>query len=732
MDVRMPDGTLIRNVPDGTTKAQLVERLRRNGYSVPQEWMQASSQENTRDPRYVIPDGPFAGRTRADLEAEVARNNEQRGSLGYRAKEFLLGTPAEAVRMVGRAGKNVAQGALSLPAMVMDAPAAAINAGSAALGSDFRAPMPFTGAVGSMDQMFPQLAPRNNSEQFVDRAAQALAGAATGIGVGGALAGSASPVAARVGQTLVQGPGIQAASAVTGTAASEGARRAGAGPVGQLVAGVAGGMVPSVAVAGGAATVRGITRGGESGRQQLAQNVDDFAKQGTTPTVGQGTERRTMRAAESLLSRTPGGAGPIVRRAETQAQELADAIEVRASKLMGKSSAEQAGRQIERSVRGVGGFIERFRATQSKAYQALDDQIGGAKPIDVSNTRKALSELSAPIPGARNVSSQFQNSRLSAIRDQLERDLQPDQMVNAPGKLPYEALARLRTLVGNELSDAGLASDVPRSKWKALYAALSKDLEGAAKESGPRAQQAWARANNLTRAGMARIEKIESVIDRQGGPEAIFRAATAGTKEGASTLRAVMQSVDDTGRKMVTATVLRRLGLAKAGVQNELGDQFSTESFLTNWNLLSKEAKATLFDRYGPTFRQDMDALARVASNLRAGSQVFRNPSGTAQASAQQLTAGAAAISLLTGQFETAATIGGVAGMANLTSRLMANPRFVRWLAQSTKTPQGSYAAQVNLLAQMARSSGDEDLARAAALLESAQKANEQNDDRQR
>lgn len=34
MDVRLPDGTTIRNVPEGTTKAQLVEKLRANGYDV--------------------------------------------------------------------------------------------------------------------------------------------------------------------------------------------------------------------------------------------------------------------------------------------------------------------------------------------------------------------------------------------------------------------------------------------------------------------------------------------------------------------------------------------------------------------------------------------------------------------------------------------------------------------------------------------------------------------------
>jgi len=34
MDVRLPDGTIIRNVPEGTTRAQLTERLKRNGYDV--------------------------------------------------------------------------------------------------------------------------------------------------------------------------------------------------------------------------------------------------------------------------------------------------------------------------------------------------------------------------------------------------------------------------------------------------------------------------------------------------------------------------------------------------------------------------------------------------------------------------------------------------------------------------------------------------------------------------
>lgn len=39
MDVRLPDGTVIQNVPDGITKAQLAVKLKANGMNVPDEWM---------------------------------------------------------------------------------------------------------------------------------------------------------------------------------------------------------------------------------------------------------------------------------------------------------------------------------------------------------------------------------------------------------------------------------------------------------------------------------------------------------------------------------------------------------------------------------------------------------------------------------------------------------------------------------------------------------------------
>ncbi len=47
MDVRLPDGTIIQGVPDGTTKADLVAKLKGNGMVVPSEWLEASAPEPT-------------------------------------------------------------------------------------------------------------------------------------------------------------------------------------------------------------------------------------------------------------------------------------------------------------------------------------------------------------------------------------------------------------------------------------------------------------------------------------------------------------------------------------------------------------------------------------------------------------------------------------------------------------------------------------------------------------
>jgi hypothetical protein len=697
--------------------------------------------------RVQFPDDMTPEQITAAIETDILPQQQPEQPQRTNAQEFG--------RQLALTGRAVGEGIVDTASIFANPLGVIMNAGLKALGVDYQ----FPEQSGAFSQQLNQMgvaAPENQTEQLVNQIGRRATGAAATMGAG-SVAAQAPGVTGQVGTTLASNPVVQATASATGPVAREIAAESGAGPVGQFAADLAGSITPGVLAAAAPAATRAGFRGGEAGRQRVEQNIQSFQRAGTTPSVGQATESRAMRGAESLLSRTPGGAGPMVAKAESQADELGAMLEKRASELTRKTSAEQAGRQIQRSISGEGGFVESFKAKQGQLFDELDQFLPSGSRVDVAKTREALSALNTSIPGAPNVSKFFQNSKIRGIQTALEKDINSRPLLLAPGmddpaaeifdiikkvdpakadqyaaeifrdgKLPYEALKKLRTLVGNEIADSTIASDVPRSKWKALYAALSDDLKQAADGSGPQAQAAWKRANNYTRAGMRRIEAIESVIDKSGGPEAIFRAATSNTKEGATTLRAVMQSLDKDGQKMVTATVMRRLGLAKAGVQGELGDQFSTETFLTNWNLLSTEAKRALLDRHGPQFRADMDQVAKVAANLRAGSQVFRNPSGTSQATTQAATAATFVVSVLSGNVGTAGAVaGGVAG-ANLSARLMTNPRFVRWLAQTTKVPVGATGSVINSLGRLARETGDRDIALAAAALEHEQQNGQQ------
>lgn len=561
------------------------------------------------------------------------------------------------------------------------------------------------------------------NERIAEDVASGMAGAGGIVGLGRGMTNAGNALVKRVGEVLASAPGLQVASGATGPGAASVVREEGGGPGAQLAAGVAGAMVPAAPSILVAAT-RAAMRGGESGRQRVARNIETFEEAGAgTPTVGQATEGRGARAVESLLAKTPGSAGRIITKAESEAAGLGAKVDDMATTLSGRTGAAPAGRQIRG---GLEQFVDDFKASSGKLYDELDRHMPKGSRIDVTHTREALDALNADIKGAPNVSQLFKNARIRGVQGALKADTETpagvfdalpawqkqllEQMPEVErtatlnglidGKLPYEALKKLRTLVGNEISDSTIASDVPRSKWKALYAALSKDMAVAAREAGPKAEAALVRANNYHRAGMQRLEDVLGPILKKGDPEDIFQAAIAGTKEGATTISGVMKSLPPESRKVVAATMLRRLGKATPGQQNDLAEVFSSETFLTNWNKLSADSKRVLFAPLEPKMRADLDQIAKAASNIREGSKVFANPSGSGQVVAATSGLTAFGVLLATQQYAGAAAIAGGAAAANLQARIMTNPTVVHWLARTTRMPAEQLPAQLNNLFQ--------------------------------
>lgn len=573
---------------------------------------------------------------------------------------------------------------------------------------------------------FPE--PETATERVVGGMSRAVTGGGAAQRVA-QVAQSVPGVTGQVAELITRQPRTQLASMVTGSGAAEVTREAGGGPGAQIAAGLAGSLAPG-AVSGAPAAVRGSFRGGETGRQRVAENIATFegaAKR--APSVGQATESRLNRSIESLLARTPGGSGAMARRAEQLADDLGASVSGMADDLAPRSDIAFAGRQIKRSITGEGGFVDQFKTRQETLYNKLDQFIPRDKEVGVSRTLQAIDDLNAEIPGAKAVSQLFKNAKIESIGQKLREDLGTPSALGpvAQRGLPYEAVKKLRTLVGREIADNTIMSDVPRSKWKALYAALSDDLGQAAEDAGQPAVEAWNRANTYSRAGMERIETLSGIVDAQT-PERIFQSAISGTREGATTINTVMKSLNPQAQRTVTATVLKRLGTALPSQQDDTGARFSTSTFLTNWGKLSPQAKRALFEGkgYGDQFVNDLNKVARVAANLREGSAVFANPSRTSDAMLQATTIGGLLMATMTGQLGTAATIATGMGAANLSARLMTNPRFVHWLAKTSEMPVGALTAQTYVLKGIADQTGDASLAEAADALRALQQ-NEEN-----
>lgn len=564
-----------------------------------------------------------------------------------------------------------------------------------------------------------------------ERVSQDVAGLMTGAGTQAKLADLIAKTGTKyvpnltrlIAEKFAEGPGLQAISGGTAGGAYGVSREMGASPEVQTLATIAGGAVPAASQAAVSAGIRGTLRGGEAGRLKTAENVKMFEDAGTTPTVGQATESRSSRLAETLLGKTPGSAGVMAAKAKQEAQDIGGKVGELADTLTLRSGAAPAGREIKQGIEGAGGFIENFKAKQAQLYDQLDKYIPPDTQVPASNALSKIAELTKPIAGAKETSALLQTPKVGTLGEALAKDtaakpakpilsflLGPDgkpivtgQTLAQPGGIPYQALKELRSAVGAKITNPSLTDDIPTGQWKQLYGALSEDLKGAAKAAGPDAEKAFNQANAYTRAGHARIENVLQPIVKKADPEDIFRAATSGMQEGATTIQGVMKSLPDNAKRSVAATVLNRMGLAQAGKQDATGEVFSPETFLTNWNKITPDAKAALFSRYGLNFTDNLDKIAKVTANLREGNKIFANPSGTEAALTSRLGIAGVIYGTLFGHPGTAATLAGGMGGAHLGARyLMTNPAFVNWLAQTTTTPRGTLAAQADLLQKLA------------------------------
>jgi hypothetical protein len=347
--------------------------------------------------------------------------------------------------------------------------------------------------------------------------------------------------------------------------------------------------------------------------------------------------------------------------------------------------------------RGGESFVNAVKDRRSALYGAVDQAIpkgtGIASPETVGLLEREIGKLAA-LP---NISKTLGNGKLEGWLTDLKS-----------GNLTWEAARALRTEIGEAVgSITGPTADMAQGRLKAIYGALSKDLDAAASAAGPEAAQAWRRANTFTRLSQQRIDTaFGKVLGKNITPEKAYDALTGmalegGPRSNTAALRNVFHSLPKEDAAEVAGTIIRRLGRATAGAQDAAGEAFSADTFLTNWNKMSKPARAIIGrSGFDPSVGEELTKLAGVVERAKeAGS--FRNRSNTGNA----VLSGALGASAWAAPISTAAT----AAVTHLSARALTNHGFLRAL--------NDYAAkgQAGALLRIARS--DSPLAMEAATI---------------
>lgn len=186
-------------------------------------------------------------------------------------------------------------------------------------------------------------------------------------------------------------------------------------------AGVAG-MLPQVAANAGAAGIKRAVRGGEAGRQVMAQRIADLQAGGIdNPSVGLASGNKLVSGLENLLSHTPGSMGLYdqahqanIAGMQAKTAGIRDAISPEYGSVV-------AGQAIQNDLKV--GFPQRTKETAKALADRVASLVGRDTVVPVDNTLDAATRLSTPIPGAEATSADLIQSRIASIAGNLRTDV---------------------------------------------------------------------------------------------------------------------------------------------------------------------------------------------------------------------------------------------------------------------------------------------------------------------
>lgn len=522
-----------------------------------------------------------------------------------------------------------------------------------------------------------------------------------GMGAGGAVAGgriSGLPMSGLVQARVAAGG---AASGTAGQVATEN----GASPATSVLFS----MSPQAARAGLVAGTKFAVRGGERGRQDMEQRLFELREAGIeNPSLGLTSGNAFIAGLENLASKVPGSVGLFANHR----QRALDGMEAKSASARDQAStrygSDVAGAAIQADLRT--GLKPRIESGYDRVNDRMVQQVPAGQRFPIPNSLAALDAATATNPLAPATTGSFVQPRIAALRQNILADTMDTMHSTYGGQtinkgMPVSATRAIRTSIGKEAASRAISGTPEQAEFKQIYRGLSEDIRLAAQQAdaaqGPQpnnrgpAERSFDRGNDLYRAGMDRIKTVQPFASKDA-PEQAYNALMQSGKENVSTMRAVKKSVSEDTRATVAATTIDRMGKAKPGQQNDTGDVWSPETFLTNWNQLTPKARAELTSGFkgAEKVRAQVEAIAKGASMMRDSSRVWANPSGTGGNTLAAGTVGGIAGTMFVNPLAAAGAVGGL-GVVNIGSRsLLLNPKFTEAMAK----PRGQYNALLDLV----------------------------------
>ncbi len=238
----------------------------------------------------------------------------------------------------------------------------------------------------------------------------------------------------------------------------------------------------------------------------------------------------------------------------------------------------------------------------------------------------------------------------------------------------------MRTALRDEFESSGLrGSDIERRVNEVTDAAAADILDSLGAAGKTQAAIDFAKGDAAWKARAQLIDQtFEPIIGTRAAPksgEQVIKALTADLQGNNARAVKFIQSLPEEEANNVRASIIGAMGRAGPGAQNVEGDAFSLPKFLTDWNKIGETAKAAYF---GPEAREALNNLAKVARGTKAA-QAYANRSNTGGVvgNLATLTSG------LGGLPTFLATVGSQYGIG----RLLAEPKFARWLVKLNSKP---------------------------------------------